>query len=258
MDGPEKLYRERSLWLDQLAEPLTPRPSLAGDHDCDVAIVGAGFTGLWTAYYLRTLQPQLRVSVIEREIAGYGPSGRNGGWAVGGLAGSAKAFGIAGDRERRLRALRATFDAVDQIGEVVAREQIDCGYRKSGALTVATSDPQWVRLRARAADSGGEAEDGRLLDATQVGEFVSIPGVRGGWFVPHGARIDPARLVRGLAAACERHGVRSSSAPRPAQSTRGACAAPPGRCAPPSCSARPSPTRRNFGASARATSRSTR
>jgi len=207
VDGREKLYRERSLWLDQLAEPLTPRPSLAGDHDCDVAIVGAGFTGLWTAYYLRTLQPQLRVSVIEREIAGFGPSGRNGGWAVGGIAGSAKAFGIAHDRDRRLRALRATFNAVDEIGEVVGREQIDCGYRKSGALTVATSDPQWARLRARAADSGGAEEDGRLLAATQVEEFVSIPDVRGGWFVPHGARIDPARLVRGLATACERHGV---------------------------------------------------
>ena len=118
--------------------------------------------------------------MIEREIAGFGPSGRNGGWAVGGLAGSAKAFGIARDRERRLRALRATFDAVDEIGEVVGREQIDCGYRKAGALTVATSDPQWARLRARAADSGGEEEDGRLLDAG----------------AGRGVRLDPRRARR--------------------------------------------------------------
>jgi glycine/D-amino acid oxidase-like deaminating enzyme len=204
----EKLYRERSLWLDQLEEPLVPRPALSGEHDCDVAIVGAGFTGLWTAYYLKTLQPDMRVSVLEREIAGFGPSGRNGGWAVGGLVGSAKAFGIAGDRERRLRALRATFGAVGEIGEVVAREGIDCGFIRSGALTVATSDPQWARVRARAEDSGGEAQDGRLLTPSEVAELATIPNVRGGFFIPSAARVQPARLVRGLAAACERHGVR--------------------------------------------------
>ena len=207
MSELEKRYRERSLWLDQLSGPLTPRASLQGDRDFDVAIVGAGFTGLWTAYYLKTLQPDLRVAVLEREIAGFGPSGRNGGWAVGGLVGSAKTFGIAHERNRRLRALRATFDAVDEIGEVARREQIDCGYRKEGALTLATSDPQWVRLRARAADSGGEEEDGRLLSPAEVGELVAVPGVRGGWLVPHAARVDPGRLVRGLAGACERHGV---------------------------------------------------
>ena len=77
----ETRYRARSLWLDGIEGPLDARPSLPGDADYDVAIVGAGFTGLWSAYYLKQLQPDLRVVVLEREIAGYGPSGRNGGWA---------------------------------------------------------------------------------------------------------------------------------------------------------------------------------
>ena len=94
-------YRARSLWLDGLAEPLTPRPSLAGDRECDVAIVGAGFTGLWAAYFLAKLQPDLRIAVVEREIAGFGPSGRNGGWASAGIAGSAAALRAAARRRRR-------------------------------------------------------------------------------------------------------------------------------------------------------------
>ena len=97
----EERYRARSLWLDGLAEPLTPRPALAGDRDCDVAIVGAGFTGLWAAYSLASLQPDLRIVVVEREIAGFGPSGRNGGWASAGLAGSARALRAAARRRRR-------------------------------------------------------------------------------------------------------------------------------------------------------------
>ena len=80
MNDLEARYRARSLWLDGLPGSLEPRPPLSGDVQCDVCVVGAGFTGLWTAYYLKTLQPDLRVVVVEREIAGFGPSGRNGGW----------------------------------------------------------------------------------------------------------------------------------------------------------------------------------
>ena len=206
----EARYRARSLWLDQLEGPLVPRAGLRGDLDCDVAIVGAGFTGLWTAYYLKTLQRDLRVVVLEREIAGFGPSGRNGGWASGGLAGSAAAYGIARDRERHRRALRVTFDAVEEIGAVAAREQIECGFRRAGNLSIALNAPQWQRLQVRAAEysaAGLEQADGRLLSPDQAEALVSVPTLKGGWFTPHAARVDPARLVRGLALACERHGV---------------------------------------------------
>jgi len=206
----EARYRSRSLWLEALETPLAPRAGLRGDLECDVAIVGAGFTGLWTAYYLKALRNDLRVVVLEREIAGFGPSGRNGGWAIGGLVGSPGAYGIARERDRQRRAVRATFAAVDEIGAVVAREQIECGYRKAGALTIATTAPQWQRLRAREAESaaaGMEERDGRLLSAAAAEALVSVPKLLGGWFTPHAARVDPARLVRGLAVACERLGV---------------------------------------------------
>jgi glycine/D-amino acid oxidase-like deaminating enzyme len=206
----EALYRARSVWLEQLEGSLAPRPSLPGDREYDVAIVGAGYTGLWTAYYLKTLQPDLRVAVIEREIAGYGPSGRNGGWAIGGLSGSSSAYGLSPDDDRLGRALRATYEAIDEIGMVAGQEEIDCGFVKAGALTVATSAPQWQRLRARetnAATASHEEAEGQLLSAAETEALVSVPGVRGGRYTPHAARIDPARLVRGLAVACERHGV---------------------------------------------------
>ena len=211
IDGTrEATYRSRSLWLGQFDGSLAPRPSLPGDRDCDVAIVGAGFTGLWTAYYLKTLQPDLRVVVIEREIAGFGPSGRNGGWAIGGLPASRSAYRLGNDPDRAARALRTTCDAIDEIARVTRHEQIDCGFVKAGALTIATSTPQWRRLQTRetnAVTASHEEPDGRLLSVAETEALVSVPGLRGGRYTPHAARIDPARLVRALAVACERHGV---------------------------------------------------
>jgi glycine/D-amino acid oxidase-like deaminating enzyme len=169
-----------------------------------VAIVGAGFTGLWAAYYLKRYEPALRVTVIEREIAGYGPSGRNGGWAGSGIAGSPGAYRVAKGSDALRRAARETRDAVDEIGRVAQAEGIECGYRKAGTLMVASSEPQRARLPARSDDP----DDGeRLLAPAEVEEFVRMQGVIGARFTPHAARVDPARLVRGLASACERLGV---------------------------------------------------
>ena len=88
----EARYRARSLWLDGVPSPLAPRAPLPGDLQCDVAIVGAGFTGLWTAYHLARAAPDTRIVVIEREIAGFGPSGRNGGWVSPGVAGTLSGY----------------------------------------------------------------------------------------------------------------------------------------------------------------------
>ncbi len=195
----EDRYRARSLWLDSVPGTLMPRPALPGDIDCDVAVVGAGFTGLWTAYYLKSLQPDLRVVVLEREIAGYGPSGRNGGWVSSGVAGSAAAYGLAGDDSAMLRAREATEQAVDEVGRVVESAGIDCGYSKQGSIIVATSEPQ----RERLGDYAGRA----LIDAGAAAEHVNIPNVLAASYSPHGARVDPARLVRGLADTCEQLGV---------------------------------------------------
>src|ERR1700744_6234579 len=73
-------YQRLSLWWEDIPVPLPPRPALTEDLDVDVCIVGAGFTGLWTAHALAQADPTLRIAVLEREVAGFGASGRNGGW----------------------------------------------------------------------------------------------------------------------------------------------------------------------------------
>lgn len=206
----ERRYRERSLWLDGLAGSLAPRPTLPGDTSCDVAVVGGGFTGLWTAYYVKRHRPDARVVVLEREISGFGPSGRNGGWVSGGIAGEWHVYArrTGGDAVRR--AERATYAAVDEIRNVVQAENIDCGFAKEGMLTVATSGPQADRLRSDIRDArahGIEDEDRRALDPSEVEALLRLPACRLGLFSPHAARVDPARLARGLAEACERAGV---------------------------------------------------
>ena len=203
----EARYRARSLWLDGIPESLTPRAGLAGDADCDVAIVGAGFTGLWTAYYLKRHEPGLRVVVVEREIAGFGPSGRNGGWAMAGIPGSPGVYARRGGAESVRRALRETQAAVDEVGRVAAVEAIACGYCKAGAVTVATTEPQRARLLAETRPGEGPWEREQALDAAALDRLVRIPGVLAATFLAQAARVDPARLVRGLADACERLGV---------------------------------------------------
>lgn len=208
-------YRSRSLWLDLLAadspDALRPRPPLDGDTQCDVAIAGAGLTGLWTAYYLAVADPSLRIVVAERDIAGFGASGRNGGWASAGIAGSPSRYARRHGIDAVRRATRATNDAVDEIGRVAAAEGIECHFAKRGSLTVATSEPQRDRLLAAhdaARRNGTHNDDDQMLDVDGVRHYATVSGVLAGAFTPHSAGIDPARLTRGLAAACERRGVR--------------------------------------------------
>jgi glycine/D-amino acid oxidase-like deaminating enzyme len=208
----EARWRGRSLWLDTLGEPIVPQAPLEGSVDCDVAIVGAGFIGLWTAYSLIRADPALRVVVLEAEIAGYGAAGRNAGFVSAGISGEARVYDRgAGGRDGVIRAERAMIDAVDEVGRVVAEEEIDCGWVKSGSLRVATSRPQLERLHAGLAGRRARGileEDMWMLDADQVAERVRIAGVLGGAYTPHCARVHPGRLVRGLARACVGRGVR--------------------------------------------------
>ena len=148
--------------------------------------------------------------MLEAEIAGYGASGRNGGWASGGIGGSPSVYERRGGRDGVVRATRETFRAVDEIGEVAAREQIDCGYVKAGTLTIATTAPQERRLRDGMREgqaTGMTPEDVMLLAPDQVAGLAEVTRVRAASFSPQAARIDPARLARGLARACERLGV---------------------------------------------------
>ena len=144
----QERYRQRSLWLDGALAQFTPRPRLEGDHDVDVAIVGAGYTGLWTAYALTLREPALRIAVVEAETVGYGSSGRNGGFVSAGISGEARVYSRTAGPDGVARAERAMIDGIDWIGAVVADEAIDCGWVKSGAYRIATSAPQLARVNA--------------------------------------------------------------------------------------------------------------
>lgn len=140
--------RSISFWHDSLPEGDLEqlRPALPGDIDVDVAVVGGGFTGLWTAYYLAQYDPTLRVVVLEKDFAGFGASGRNGGWASGLLPTSWDAVAEASSREDTLRFQRAANEAVDVVGTVAAEEGIDGHYAKGGYLRIATSRLQRERM----------------------------------------------------------------------------------------------------------------
>ena len=199
----------RSLWLDRLEE-RPARPALDGDTQVDVAIVGGGFSGLWTAYYLSLCDPSLRVAVVERHVCGFGASGRNGGWAVGELAGSTTKYAALGSMDAALRLERAAFDAVDEIGRVAAAEGIDCGYAKGGNIRLARTQPQADRQRVEVetARAHGFTEDEiRLLGPDDARAHLHAPDVRSGIFFAPCASLDPGRLVRGLADVVEGRGV---------------------------------------------------
>jgi glycine/D-amino acid oxidase-like deaminating enzyme len=196
-----------SFWMSALP-PTPPRPPLPGDASVDVCIVGAGYTGLWTAYYLATADPALRVTVLEARTAGFGASGRNGGWCSALFPKSVPALDRAYGREPAL-ALNAAMEAtVDEVGRVAAAEGIDCDYAKGGTVVLARTPAQLERARHEAAEAEAYGIDLRLLTAAEAHERVGATGVLGGTYTPHCAAIQPAKLVRGLAEACERRGVR--------------------------------------------------
>ena len=198
-----------SLWLDELGAS-SKRPALRGELDVDVAIVGAGYTGLWTAYYLAHLDPSLRIVVLEREYVGFGASGRNGGWAVGELAAGIEKYAARGSLERALRLTRELFASVDEIGRVVAAEGIDCGYAKGGNIRLARNRFQRARQIEEVEhhlELGFSEDDLRLLSGPEAEAMCGATDVHGGLFFAHCAAVDPARLAAGLATACEAAGV---------------------------------------------------
>jgi glycine/D-amino acid oxidase-like deaminating enzyme len=204
-------YRGRSLWLDGLeGDPLTPRSPLPGPLEVDVAIVGAGYTGLWTAYYLRRTDPGLRVAIVEREVAGFGASGRNGGWCSAFMAMDREALARRAGRDATVALQREMFDTVDEVGRVADREGIDCDYVKAGALQLATTPVQQARLKQgieHARHWGMDETDQCLLGPAEAGERVRVAGLLAAAWTPHCAALDPARLARGLAGVVERQGV---------------------------------------------------
>ncbi|GAB3484480.1 NAD(P)/FAD-dependent oxidoreductase [Nocardiopsis coralliicola] len=195
-------------WRDHGTPPR--RPALPGPADYDVCIVGAGYTGLWTAYYLKRARPDMRIAVLEREFAGFGASGRNGGWLSAELAGSRRRFahshgrGAVIDLQREMRA------SIGEVASAAEAEGMRTAVVRGGVFSVAVGAAQRERLLAKVEGlrSWGVAEaDLRLLDTAERRARIDVAGASAATWSPHGARIHPAELARELARTVEAAGV---------------------------------------------------
>jgi glycine/D-amino acid oxidase-like deaminating enzyme len=200
-----------SYWWQALGGFPPRRASLPGPVEADVCIVGGGYTGLWTAYYLAALRPEARIVVLEAAFAGYGASGRNGGWVTSELPGSRAVYASGRGGAAGVRAMEAELRAtVAEVGRVCEAESIDCDFHRGGRLAVATSPAQLARLRtglARLREWGDGPDVYAFLSRDETLSRINVAGALGGLYAPASARVQPAALVAGLAAAVERRGV---------------------------------------------------
>lgn len=199
-----------SFWFADIGGLPSPRPPLVGDREVDVCIVGAGYTGLWAAYYLKQADPSLRILIVEQRFAGFGASGRNGGWLTGGFAWSHERY-LSTSSQAGVRAMvEAMHGTVDEVIRVAAQEGIEADIRRTEELMVAVTPAQQARMMAEVAQRqrwGDGSDRVFAIGAAAARARVNIPGLLGGMVATGVARIQPAKLVRGLAAAVERHGA---------------------------------------------------
>lgn len=199
-----------SYWFSQV-EARPARERLERDLTVDVALVGAGYTNLWVAYYLKQARPDLDIAIFEREVTGFGASSRNGGWISYGLPGQhsryAKAHGVPAVRDFQ----RELFDTIGEIVAVAGKEGIDADIAHEGEVAIARNPAQLARLREEfegGAKWGFGPEDLVMLDRDAANEHARLSNAVGGLWSPHCARVQPAKLAAGLAETVERMGVR--------------------------------------------------
>jgi glycine/D-amino acid oxidase-like deaminating enzyme len=204
--------RNISFWWDTLPPALTKsdRPELTNDLDVDIAIVGGGYTGLWTAYYLAKQNPNLTIAIVEAQVVGFGASGRNGGWCSAlfptSVSKLAKQFGP----NRAVAMQRAMHNTVSEIEQVVASENIDCDWQRGGSLVFARTALQQARAQAEIAEWeswGFDSTDYAYLSPEQTTAQAKVTNNFGSIYTKHVAAINPAKLVRELARLVETLGV---------------------------------------------------
>ncbi|MGW2558418.1 NAD(P)/FAD-dependent oxidoreductase [Streptomyces sp. NPDC001514] len=184
-----------------------PREPLPGDASADVCIVGGGYTGLWTAYYLKKAVPFLNITVLEARFCGYGASGRNGGWLYNGIAGRDRYAQLHG-HDAAVRLQQAMNDTVAEVIRVAAEEHIDADIHQGGVLEVAYTPAQLTRLKNfHTVEIAFGEKDRELYGARDTANRIRVAGAVGSTWTPHGARLHPVKLVKGLAAAVEALGV---------------------------------------------------
>jgi glycine/D-amino acid oxidase-like deaminating enzyme len=208
--------RRRSFWLREALADEPPElamveatPALDSRIGADVAIVGGGYTGLWTALRLRELRPDARIVVLERDICGGGPSGRNGGFVTGWwdeLPALIQRFGEAA----AIRTAEALDDAISSLGPWCAAHDVDAEWRESGFLSVSAAPAQdgaW-RPATDACAAVGRGDCWHPVDEGEVQRHARSPVFRGGAWMPHAGTVQPARLARGLRRAALAAGIR--------------------------------------------------
>lgn len=198
-----------SFWYADIGLPA-PRPALSGDTTVDVCIIGAGYTGLWTAHYLRRLAPDLNILIVEKHFAGYGASGRNGGWLTGGFAWNHARYRQTSSEAAVRAMVQAMNGTVDEVIAVAEEHGIDADILRTDELMVAVNPAQMARVTAEVAHRRHWGEEARVhrIDAAQARARVNLPGILGGMIVQGVARIQPAKLVQGLAALVAAEGTR--------------------------------------------------
>ena len=209
MGGPRRIG-EVSFWYHDIGGAPAQRPPLDGDCTADVCIVGAGYTGLWTAYYLKKADPSLNVVIVERNFAGYGASGRNGGWLTGGFAWNHGRY-LKDSSESAVRAMVGAMNAtVAEVLRVTEAEGIEADILPTDELMVATNPAQLIRMKEETEHRRHWGEEDRVFEisAEEANARVRVPGTLGGMLVKGVARVQPAKLVRGLASVVEKLGVR--------------------------------------------------
>ena len=208
--APNNAFSGLSFWFDAIGQ-IPTQPEEALPTQTDVAIIGAGFTGLWTAYYLKRLAGDLDITIIEANTPGYGASGRNGGWCMGEVAGLRAHLDNPATRASGQALQRQMYDTVDEIGRVCQAENIDAHFAKGGWLSVARYPFHVATLKARLQekyDDGCTEDDYRWLEPGEAGERFSYAGRHGAIYASNCAVVQPARLARGLAETVRGLGVR--------------------------------------------------
>ena len=213
MGQPDRMTLPRhhngSFWFHSLEDLPEPQPPAALPERVDVAIVGGGFTGLWTAYYLNRHRPDLGIAVFEAETVGFGASGRNGGWCMG-MADGIEERLHGPERDAGLALLHAMQETVDEIGRVCQAENIDCHFAKGGTLAVATTERHAERFREYVAAKhalGFTDDDFTWLEPEESARRIGVRPNFGASYTSHCAAIHPARLVRGLGDTVRRKGI---------------------------------------------------
>ncbi len=196
-------YRSLSFWHDSLKESLSPRP-VSDARNFDVLILGAGYTGLWTALYLLRQKPEIKVAILEKEIAGFGASGRNGGWCSALFPWSAELIAKKYGKDQAVAIRRAMVQTVDEIGSITSELGIDCDWQKSGTIN-------FVRNSAQLRRAESEIEQAAVYGVDQIGfvDSARLPRASAtltAVFDPACASLQPAKLVRGLARKVEELG----------------------------------------------------